>query len=70
MKLSGNRRYRDGASISGSIFLSGHASQVSLAIHVDLHSEGSLQANHNNEHAPDEQHDIADAKQSQPRLVC
>ena len=29
-----------------------------------------MQASRNNEDAPEEQHEIADAKKSQPRLVC
>ena len=35
-----------------------------------LHLEDSMQANRNNEDAPEEHHEIADAEQSQPRLVC
>jgi hypothetical protein len=29
-----------------------------------------MQANGNNKNAPEDQHEITDAKQSQPRLVC
>jgi hypothetical protein len=35
-----------------------------------MHLEGSMQANRNNEDAPEHQYEIADAKESQPRLVC
>lgn len=35
-----------------------------------LYLEGSMQANRDNEDAPEEHHEIADAEQSQPRLVC
>lgn len=32
--------------------------------------EGSMEASCNNEDAPEEQHEIPNAKQSQPRLIC
>ena len=41
-----------------------------LAIQTALPLEGSMQANRNNEDAPEELHEIPDAKQSQARLVC
>jgi hypothetical protein len=41
-----------------------------LATQAALHLEASMQANRNNEDAPEHQYEIADAKQSQPRLVC
>jgi hypothetical protein len=34
-----------------------------------MHLEGSMQANRNNEDAPEDQYEIADAKQSQLRLI-
>jgi hypothetical protein len=41
-----------------------------LATQAAFHLERSMQANRNNEDAPEHQYEIADAKQSQPRLVC
>jgi hypothetical protein len=48
---------------------SGNPSQQ-LATQAALHLEDSMQANRNNEDAPEHQYEIADAKESQPRLVC
>ncbi len=41
-----------------------------LATQAALHLEDSMQANRNNKDAPEDQYEIAEAKESQPRLVC
>jgi hypothetical protein len=49
--------------------VSGNPSQP-LTIQAALNFEGSMQANRNDEDAPEEHHQISDAKQTQARLVC
>jgi hypothetical protein len=41
-----------------------------LATQAALHLEDWMQANRNNKDAPEDQYKVAEAKESQPRLVC
>lgn len=52
-----------------SMSFTGNPSQP-LAIQAAFDLEASMQANRHDEEAPEEHHEIADAKQAQPRLVC